>query len=242
MKCVVLAAGYATRLYPLTENFPKPLLQVAGKPILSWLLDDIGDAASEFLVVSNHRFYAHFLRWREERRENIRVLDDGTETNEGRLGAVMDLLLAIREAGDPEDLLVIAGDNLLDFSLRDFIAWQKEKGTSALMYYREPDPARLRKCGVLEIGPDGRVLSMEEKPERPKSDCCCPPFYFLKAEDLPRVYEAVERGCGTDAPGSLFVKLSEMTALSAFPMPGKRYDIGDPVSYGEVCRTYRGTL
>ncbi len=118
MKCLILAAGYATRLYPLTESFPKPLLKVGNKTILDWLIDDIGDAAEEFIVISNHKFAHHFDQWAKGR--NITIVDDGTETNETRLGAVCDMQFAIEKLGLDEDLLVIAGDNVLDFSLRIF--------------------------------------------------------------------------------------------------------------------------
>ena len=125
MKCLILAAGYATRLYPLTKNFPKPLLEVRGKAILDWLTDDIGDAAEEFIVVSNHKFAGQFRDWAARQisqcGRRIRVLDDGTITNETRLGAVRDIQFAIEALGLREDLLVIAGDNLLDFPLWEFI-------------------------------------------------------------------------------------------------------------------------
>ena len=116
MKCLILAAGYATRLYPLTENFPKPLLKVGDKTILDWLIDDIGEAADSFVVISNHKFAEHFEKWAEGR-DNITVLDDGTSSNETRLGAVRDIQFAIESLGIDDDVLVIAGDNVLDFSL-----------------------------------------------------------------------------------------------------------------------------
>ena len=133
MKCIILAAGYATRLYPLTENFPKPLLPVAGKAILDWLVEDVSPLAEEFVVVSNHRFAEHFRAWAEGW-ENVRVLDDGTESNETRLGAVRDIELAAREGGD---YLVMAGDNVLDFSLQPFVAYAQAKKTSCVMCHEE---------------------------------------------------------------------------------------------------------
>ena len=119
MKCLILAAGYATRLYPLTENFPKPLLKVGEKSILDWLVDDIAGAGlvDEYVVISNHKFAHHFEEWASSRSEKISVVDDGTETNETRLGAVRDIQFAIDKLSIDDDLLVIAGDNLLDFSL-----------------------------------------------------------------------------------------------------------------------------
>ena len=129
MKCVILAAGYATRLYPLTENFPKPLLEVQSKTILDWLLEDIDKAGcvDQYIVISNHKFAEHFRKWADNHRLPITVLDDGTESNETRLGAVRDIQFAIEKEKLTDDLLVIAGDNLLDFSLTDYIAYHKKK-------------------------------------------------------------------------------------------------------------------
>lgn len=127
MKCLILAAGYATRLYPLTENYPKPLLEVREKKILDWLVEDIGNKVDEFVVISNHRFVSHFQEWAAKHEQKITVLDDGTESNETRLGAVKDIQFAIDELKLDDDLLVIAGDNLLDFSLQSFIQYYRGK-------------------------------------------------------------------------------------------------------------------
>ena len=132
MKCLILAAGYATRLYPLTENFPKPLLKVGDKTILDWLIDDIDSSGvvEEYIVISNHKFIAHFTQWVKTKSQKITVLDDGSVSNETRLGAVMDIQFAIDQLGLDDDLLVIAGDNVLDFSLTKFIAYAMEKKSS----------------------------------------------------------------------------------------------------------------
>ena len=159
MKCLILAAGYATRLYPLTENYPKPLLEVKGKTILDWLIEDIGSLADEFIVVTNHKFAWHFETWAQERK--IRVIDDGTSSNETRLGAVRDIQFAIEKAALDDDLLIIAGDNLLDFSLEGFIRYAQQKNSSCTMRYREDDMARLRKSGVVTIGEDDRNAHRE---------------------------------------------------------------------------------
>ena len=136
MKCIIIAAGYATRLYPLTENFPKPLLEVGEKPILDWLIQDVEDQIDEFIVVTNHKFANIFEKWAEEKR-NVRIIDDLTESNETRLGAVRDIQLAAKEIDD--DVLVMAGDNLLDFSLKGFINFAKQKKTSCVMCHEEND-------------------------------------------------------------------------------------------------------
>ncbi len=242
MKCLILAAGYATRLYPLTENFPKPLLPVGSKTILDWLVDDLDETGmvAEYIVISNHKFAEHFTRWADQKPQRIRVLDDGTESNETRLGAVRDILLAIERFALNDDLLVLAGDNVLSFSLRAFLRYCREKGTSCVLRYYEGDTKRLSKSGVLELGENDRVLAMEEKPENPKSHWCCPPFYFYRNADAHLVAQAISEGCGTDAPGSLIAWMCRKTAVHAMEMPGKRYDIGTLESYEQVCRDYRG--
>ena len=240
MKCLILAAGYATRLYPLTENFPKPLLKVGDKTILDWLVDDIGSAGlvDEFVVISNHKFAGHFREWAAGRPASaacFTVVDDGTLTNETRLGAVRDIQFAVDSLGLDDDMLVIAGDNILDFSLVEFIRYAAAKHTSCIMRYYEADEKRLRKCGVVEVDSDDRVVGMEEKPADPKSHWCCPPFYFYRREDAGRVAEGIAAGCGVDAPGSFAAWLSARVPVHAMEMPGRRFDIGDIDSYRRVC-------
>ena len=240
MKCLILAAGYATRLYPLTENFPKPLLKVGEKTILDWLIDDIDQAGvvDEYVVISNHKFAGIFEDWAKGKR--VTVLDDGTSSNETRLGAVRDIQFAIDELGLDDDLLVIAGDNLLDFSLVRFIQYAQEKGTTCVMRYYEPAIEKLRKTGVATVNDEGLILSMVEKPAEPQSHWCCPPFYFYRKEDVPLVKVGIDSGCGVDAPGSFIAWLATQTPVYAWEMPGKRYDIGNLASYEEVQKTYQG--
>ena len=245
MKCMILAAGYATRLYPLTENFPKPLLEVAGKTILDWLIDDMAQTGlvDEYIVISNHKFAHIFEEW-AARHEGvvIRVLDDGTTSNENRLGAVCDIQFAIEQLQLDDDLLVMAGDNLLDFRMEGFIRYAQQKQASCVMRYYEAEGAKLRKSGVLEIDEADRVLAMEEKPAEPKSPWCCPAFYCYTREDSHRIADAIKNGCGTDAPGSFIAWLSGQTAVYAWEMPGRRYDIGNLESYEEVKRIYKAPM
>ena len=151
MKCLILAAGYATRLYPITQNFPKPLLDVNGKTILDWLVDDIDTAGcvDEYVVISNHRFAQHFEQWAAQKPQKITVVDDGTSTNETRLGAVCDIQFAIDQLHLDDDMLVIAGDNVLDFSMTRFIDYAREKQTSCVMRFYVEDLKTLQKSGVL---------------------------------------------------------------------------------------------
>ena len=236
MKCIILAAGYATRLYPLTLNFPKPLLEVGGRPILDWLIGDVREAVDEFIVVSNHRFTDIFEAWAARRPERIRVIDDGTSTNETRLGAVRDIQLAATEACDH---LVMAGDNMLDFSLVPFLRYASSIGTSCVMCHVEEELSKLRKTAVITVAENGLITSYEEKPMDPKGNLAVPPFYFYKAEDIARIQEALDDGCGYDAPGSFAAWLSMHTAMHAWKMKGHRYDIGDIASYEAVKKKFK---
>ena len=230
MKCIIVAAGYATRFYPLTENFPKPLLNIQGKPILDYLIEDIYDDIDEFVVVTNHKFYNHFLKWSENRK--IRIIDDGTSDNENRLGAVRDIELASR--GIDDDCLVMAGDNLLDFSLKGFIDYAISVNTSCVMTHKENELKALQKTAVITIDENNLITSYEEKPLEPKGNLAVPPFYFYKNEDLKRINEALSDGCAYDAPGSFAAWLSKKVPMHAYIMPGKRYDIGDIESYNKA--------
>ena len=242
MKCLILAAGYATRLYPLTENFPKPLLDVGDKTILDWLVDDIHTAGlvDEFVVISNHKFAHHFDKWAATKSMKVTVVDDGTDSNETRLGAVKDIQFAIDKLGLDDDMLVIAGDNVLDFSLTKFLAYAKEKNTSCIMRYFEPEEKKLTKCGVVEIDENDRIVSMEEKPTAPKSHWCCPPFYYYTQADAKLVAKGIEAGCGTDAPGSYIAWLCTQTPVFAMEMPGKRFDVGNLESYNKIKEESKG--
>lgn len=242
MKCLILAAGYATRLYPLTENFPKPLLKVQGKTILDWLINDIDTLkeVDEYIVVSNHKFAPHFIAWAKEKQQKVSVVDDGTSTNETRLGAVKDIQFAIERLNLDDDMLVIAGDNLLDFSLTKFIVYAKEKGTSCIMRYYEPKMEKLKKSGVAEVDEQDKILRLTEKPAEPASNWACPPFYYYTKADARLVKKGIEAGCGTDAPGSYIAWLCGQVPVHAMEMRGKRYDIGNLESYENVQKEYKG--
>ena len=239
MKTIVIAAGYATRLYPLTENFPKPLLQIGRSTILDRLLDDIDTIPEidEHIVVTNHKFAPIFERW-ALKRENIRIVDDGTSTNETRLGAVKDLILALETCCVEDDVLVIAADNILDFSFRGFVEAFHEKGTSMIMCHHEPEIWKLQRTGVIEVDSEMRVLQMQEKPQKPVSHWAVPPFYIYRRQDLPIIRHALEHGCGADAPGNLARYMAVVSILHAWPMSAGRFDIGSLDTYEEAKRKY----
>ena len=252
MKNIVIAAGYATRLGELTKNFPKPLLKIGNNTILGRMLDDIDliPEIDEHIIVTNHKFAGIFERWKMEDgrwKKPITIIDDGTETNETRLGAVCDLLLAINGNLSPlashlsplnDDLLVVAADNLLFFSFQEFVDFAKAKGTSCIMCHEEPSIEKLQRTGVVELDENMRVLGMEEKPEHPKSHWAVPPFYIYIKKDLDLVRHAVENGCGKDAPGNLAHYMAAHTTMHAWPMSADRFDIGSLDTYYQAVEKY----
>jgi len=244
--CVILAAGYATRLYPLTEHFPKPLLRVNQKAILDWLLDDMAGAglAERYVVVSNHRYIAHFEKWAARKRlaAGIDVLDDGSVSNQTRLGAVRDIQFAVDALRLDDDLLVVAGDNVLGFSLIRFLAYARPKGAACVMRYWEPSAEKRRGAGMARVDAEERVIRMVEKPAEPVDPWCIPPFYFLRREDVRLIRKAIDSGCHTDAPGSLIAWLANRAPVYAMEMPGKRYDIGNLESYQAAQDLYQGPI
>ena len=168
----------------------------------------------------------------------VRVLSDGTFTNETRLGAVCDLLFAMEKLGIDDDLLVVAADNILEFSFRGFVDYAFEKQTSCIMCHHEPEIYKLQRTGVIEVDEEMRVLQMQEKPEVPVSHWAVPPFYVYLKKDLDLVRHAVENGCGKDAPGNLAHYMVEHTVMHAWPMPAGRFDIGSLDTYEEAKRKY----
>jgi len=241
MKNIVIAAGYATRLYPLTENFPKPLLKIGERSILDRILDDVDgiEDIDEHIIVTNHKFSEIFNDWVAERKlkpgtKPIRIIDDGTTDNENRLGAVKDLLLAIDEFDINDDIMVLAADNVLDFSFQGFVDFFKQKNTSVIMCHHEPELYKLQRTGVIAVDDDMKVLEMQEKPEHPVSNWAVPPFYIYKKNDLPLIRDCLNHGCGFDAPGNLAHYLVNATTIHAWIMPGSRYDIGSLDSYKEA--------
>jgi len=238
MKCIILAAGYATRLYPLTENIPKPLLEVAGVSILERIVEKIEKVQEidEIIVVSNHKFYRHFQEWSNHYDGNklISIIDDGTTDNDNRLGAIMDITYAIEEKEIDEDLMVLAGDNLFDFELTDFVQFFKTKESDCITTHIIEDMERIKRTGVAELDHEYKLISFVEKPDQPKSTYAVPPFYIYKKETLSLIKEFIERGNNGDAPGMFLSWLLERQPIYAFFFDGMRYDIGTLESYKKV--------
>lgn len=244
MKNIIIAAGYATRLYPLTENFPKPLLEIGGSTILGRILDDVDTfpEIDEHVIVTNHKFAHIFEDWKAKQsyRKPITIIDDGTSTNETRLGAVKDLLLAIETRNIDDDILVLAADNILDFSFRGFIDFFKEKKTSCIMCHEQPELKKLQRTGVVVLDENNKVLNMEEKPEHPKSHWAVPPFYIYSRKDVQLIIQNSKflTQHFVDAPGNLAHYMCDKVSMHAWQMPGARFDIGSLDTYEEAKRRY----
>lgn len=246
MKNIVIAAGYATRLGALTANYPKPLLKIGEKSILERMLDDIDqiEDVDEHIIISNHKFAHHFEEWKQQMHytKPITIIDDMTETNDTRLGAVCDLLYAMEKLNIDDDMLVVAADNLLFFTFADFVKFAEEKDSSCIICHEQPSKEKLQRTGVVVLDADNKVLNMEEKPQEPKSTWAVPPFYIYLKKDLDLVRHSVENGCGKDAPGNLAHYLCDHTTMHAWPMAGTgenlRFDIGSLDTYKEACEKY----
>ena len=242
MKNIVIAAGYATRLGELTKNFPKPLLKIGESTILGRMLDDIDGIPEidEHIIITNHKFAPIFEEWKAAQNyaKPVTIVDDGTETNETRLGAVCDLLYAMEKLQIDDDMLVVAADNLLFFSFQEFVDFAEEKGTSCIMCHEQPELAKLQRTGVVELDAEMKVQGMEEKPQVPKSHWAVPPFYIYKKKDLDLVRHSVENGCGKDAPGNLAHYMVEHTVMHAWKMSAGRFDIGSLDTYEEAVRRF----
>ena len=242
MKCIILAAGYATRLYPLTKNKPKPLLDVAGKPILEHILEKVWKVTdiNEVFIVTNDRFYPCFIEWKKGYRfpGKIHIVNDGTTTNENRLGAIADLQYTVDKMGIDDEIMVLAGDNLFDFELYDFVEFYRRKAADCISVHEINDVERLKRTGVVEVDRKWKVVSFEEKPENPKTNLAVPPFYIYKKETLPLISEYLKEGNNPDAPGNFIPWLIKKKDVYAFKFEGERYDIGTPESYETVIRLY----
>ena len=226
----------------MTKNFPKPLLKIGENTILGRMLDDIDTIPDidEHIIITNHRFAPIFEEWKRglKYQKPITIVDDGTSTNETRLGAVCDLLFAMENLRLDEDVLVVAADNLLFFSFREFVDFAKEKQTSCIMCHEQPSIEKLQRTGVVVLDENNRVLEMAEKPQEPKTHWAVPPFYIYLKKDLDLVRHAVENGCGKDAPGNLAHYMVEHTTMHAWPMSAGRFDIGSLDTYYEAVEKY----
>ena len=243
MKGIILAAGYATRLYPLTLNRAKALLPVHGRPIIDYIVDEMNTLKDldQIAVISNHRFINQFSEWAQQRRRTERpgnlpivVLDDGTMSEADRLGAIGDIQFGIERLNIQDDLLIIAGDNLFTYRLKD--AWNhfRAHGEDMILARRMPPDEDLRRYAIAVLDDQGRVQDLAEKPAQPKSNLAVFATYFYCRETVPLIGQYLREGNKPDAPGHFPVWLYQRKPLRCFLFDGLCIDIGTPESYAEV--------
>lgn len=237
MKAIILCAGYATRLYPLTENQPKPLLTVGRKPILEWILERVEKirGIDGVYIVSNQKFSGHFEQWAAGAKYPwpVEVVNDRTTSNETRLGAIGDLAYVIRTRKlDPCDLLVIAGDNFFDFDLVSFTEFGKAKRPHGIIaVYDVEDKELAKRYGLVKTDAGGKILEFQEKPAQPTTTLASSGIYWLPREIWSLLDTYIAGGHNTDQPGHYMRWLAENSGLFAFSLKGKWLDIGDLASY-----------
>jgi glucose-1-phosphate thymidylyltransferase len=229
VKAIILAGGYATRLRPLTDDLSKCLLPIAGRPMVDWILDRIGAVADvdAVHVVTNSRFAPDFERWAADR-ERVTVHDDGTSTNEDRLGAIGDVAFTLEQAAIDDDVLVIAGDNLFDFGLDDYVTFWRAQGVASAVAVHDVGDLRLAsQYGIVAVDGDERIVSFVEKPAEPLSTLAATATYIYHREHVPLVARYLAEGNAPDQSGSFFAWLSAREPVYAYRFAGMWLDIGD---------------
>lgn len=243
MKAVLLAAGYGTRLSPLTDDRPKQLLPLAGRPMLDWVLDRIGEVEDVDAVhlVTNSRFAPLFERWAEPR--GVVVHDDGTSSNEDRLGAVGDLRLVIERAG-LEDELLVQGDDLFDFSVPDYVAWWRSRlqPASAAPLFDLGDLELATHYGIATVDDEDRIVRVVEKPSDPASTLAATLTYLLAAEHAELVGRYLEEGQNPDNAGSFLAWLAAHERVHGYRFEGHWYDIGNQAQLLDADNWLRSTV
>jgi glucose-1-phosphate thymidylyltransferase len=243
MKAIVLAAGYAMRLYPLTKDRPKALLEIGGRYMLDYLMDEIASIPEidEAILVTNSRFSGQFADWaagRSDLRLPIRVLDDGTDTNENRLGAIGDMQFALNQTGIDDDLLVAAADNLFTFRLNEFVESFRKSGKDTLLAKAMGDTEELKRFAIATLDENGRVTGLVEKPEHPPTDIAVYALYIYRRDTLPLVRKYLEEGNNPDAPGHFPEWLYKRRDVRAYLFDGDCVDIGTPEAYAAARAEY----
>lgn len=247
MKAIVLAAGYGTRLYPLTKDKPKMLLPIAGRPLIDYMIEklDAVDEISEFLVVTNHRFAEVLSKWADSAPTDkpIRIIDDGTMSNEDRLGAIDDIRYVLGDAEVTEDHLVVAGDNLFGFDPNSLLEFYRSKGDgSAVVGLKDMAGSKMiSQYSVVELDEDNKVVRFEEKPANPKTSLICICLYIFPADNRDLIDKYLLEGNNPDAPGYYLQWLHTRRDVYGFVFSESWFDIGDIDSYDEANALYSKT-
>jgi len=247
-KALILAAGYATRLYPITKHISKPLLPVNGKPMIEYILDKISliDEIDEIFVVTNKKFYPHFKLWHDRIKaagvydKKIKIINDNTTKDGTKLGAIGDMKYVVDQENIQDDLLIIGGDNLFEFNLQDTIDYFKKKGQNIVALHDIKDHEAVKKYSVVELNPEDKLIDFEEKPKKPKSTLIAICTYIFKKETLPRITEYIEKGNNPDSPGYFIEWLYENDEVYGWVFSESWYDIGSIEQFEEANLKYGG--
>lgn len=238
MKALVLAAGYATRLYPLTLDRPKALLDVGGKPMLDRVLERLrAMGVDETIVVTNAKFTPHFEEWATGK-EDVTVVNDGTTSNEDRLGAIGDIGFVLDERDVDDDLVVVAGDNLFGEDVSGFAAYGREVQAPVLAVHDVGDLSRMHEYNQIEVDDEGRIVFFEEKPTSPRSTLTGVALYYYPRSVLPQIRQYLAEDNNPDQPGRLVEWLYPRTSVYTWRLPGEWYDIGSAETLQEADRIF----
>lgn len=243
MKCILLCAGYATRLFPLTQNFPKALLEVGGRAILDYTLDEVNsiDEIDHIYLVTNAKYTPHFEEWAKSKNniKPITVFNDGTTNNDDRLGAIGDMQFTIEKAGIDDDILVLATDNLFTFKLKDFVEFYKTKNAPSVCVREEEDINLLKRVGVAKLDEDMRIVDFVEKPAEPQSKYAVYAEYIYPKNVLLMIKTYLEEGNSCDAPGNLVAYMYKRLPTYAYAFNGVCYDVGTHEALAQVNEIYK---
>jgi glucose-1-phosphate thymidylyltransferase len=244
MKLIILAAGYATRLYPLTLNQPKPLLPVAGKPMLEHVLDNIAtlEDINHAYIVTNAKFATHFENWAKTYRPDLHfgftIVNDRSTDDSNKLGAIGDLHLVMTKHEINEDVIVVGGDNLFSNDLAAFGSYCKQKNAPVTGVYDVGDLEAIKKYNAIEIDEENRITYFEEKPQVPKSTLTGIALYYYPASALPLIQQYIDEGNNPDQPGRLVQWLYPRVPFYVWKVPGLWYDVGSIETLEEANRVF----
>lgn len=251
MKCIILCAGYATRLYPLTENQPKPLLKIAGKAIIEHILEIVEeiDEIKDIFIITNNKFYKNFNEWlpefKSKTRLNIKIINDGTLSNDDRLGAIGDINFVIKKEKIKDDVLIVSGDNLFEFGLTGIYAEHKKKNKAVIALYDVKKLEEAKKFGIVIADKDLKIIGFHEKPQEPKSTLASIGIYFYPKDTLKKVSKYLEQGNSKDAPGYFLQWLHKEEQVHGYVFDSEKhswFDIGSNESLKEADDFYKAKI
>ena len=242
MKCILLCAGYATRLFPLTENFPKALLKIGNKPLLDYILEEVNkiEEVDKIYVVTNNRYYKHFEDWKNQKNniKQIEVINDNTTSNDDRLGAIGDIMYVIEKNNIDDDLLIIAGDNLFTYKLCDVINYYNKIKKSIVCVKELDDINLLKRFAVAKIDENNKIISLVEKPEKVESNIGVYATYIYPKNIIKFFEQYKNEGNNMDSPGNFPQYLYKKDDVYAYKFDGECYDVGTFETLDEVNKLY----